>query len=115
MRHSRRAYEDRTKPTTSFTASMVWRAKFRARPAPSASTASIARISAGLINRARATVTECNGPSKVSSFAWYPVPVVRKGKRRYAWLQSVERKWGTSRYSGTIKWRYRLPKRSRFR
>jgi hypothetical protein len=57
LRHSRRAYEDRTKPTTSFTASMVWRAKFRARPAPSASTASIARISAGLINRASATVT----------------------------------------------------------
>ena len=36
-------------------------------------------------------------------FAWYP------------WLQNVERKWGTSRYSGTIKWRYRLPTRSRGR
>jgi hypothetical protein len=24
------------------------------------------------------------------------------GKLQYAWLQSVERKWGTSRYSGTI-------------
>jgi hypothetical protein len=48
-------------------------------------------------------------------FAWYPVPVVRKGKLRYVWLQSVERKWGTSRYSGTIKWRYRLRTRSRSR
>src|SRR6516225_3641137 len=28
-------YEDRTKPTTSLTASMVWRANFCARPAPS--------------------------------------------------------------------------------
>jgi hypothetical protein len=41
-------------------------------------------------------------------FAWYPVPVVRKGNLRYAWLRFVERKWGTSRYSGTMKWRYRL-------
>ena len=41
------------------------------------------------------------------SFAWYPVPLVRKGKLRYAWLQFVERKWGISRYSGTMKWRYR--------
>ena len=48
-------------------------------------------------------------------FAWYPVPVVRKGKLRYAWLRFVERKWGTSRYSGTMKWRYRLPTRSRMR
>ena len=32
-------YEDRTKPTTSLTASMVWRANFCARPAPSAKTA----------------------------------------------------------------------------
>jgi hypothetical protein len=45
-------------------------------------------------------------------FAWYPVPVI-DGKRRYAWFQSVERKWGTSRYSGIIKWRYRFPRRSR--
>src|SRR5262249_33509769 len=28
-------------------------------------------------------------------FAWYPVPL---GKLHYAWLQTVERKWGTSRY-----------------
>jgi hypothetical protein len=28
-----------------------------------------------------------------------------KGKLRYAWLRFVERKWGTSRYSGTMKWR----------
>ena len=42
-------------------------------------------------------------------FAWYPVPIVIDGKLHYAWLQSVERKWGTSRYRGTIKWRYRLP------
>src|SRR6516165_4881231 len=35
-------YEDRTNPTTSFTASMVWRASFCARPAPSDKTASIA-------------------------------------------------------------------------
>jgi hypothetical protein len=48
-------------------------------------------------------------------FAWYPVPIVIDGKLHYAWLQSVERKWGTSRYSGTIKWRYRLPARSRSR
>ncbi len=48
-------------------------------------------------------------------FAWYPVPVMRKGKLRYAWLRFVERKWGTSRYSGTFKWRYRLPTRSRMR
>jgi hypothetical protein len=27
-------------------------------------------------------------------FAWYPVPVVRKGKLRYAWLRFVERKGG---------------------
>ena len=40
-------------------------------------------------------------------FAWYPVPLVIDGKKHYAWLQTVERKWGTSRYSGTIKWRYR--------
>ena len=46
-------------------------------------------------------------------FAWYPVPVVRKGKLLSAWLRFVERKWGTGRYSGTIKWRYRLPSRSR--
>jgi hypothetical protein len=42
-------------------------------------------------------------------FAWYPVPIVTDGKLHYAWLHTVERKWGTSRYSGTIKWRYRLP------
>ena len=48
-------------------------------------------------------------------FSWYPVPVVRKGKLSYAWLRFVERKWGTSRYSGTMKWRYRLPTRSRMR
>src|SRR6516162_9228121 len=30
-------------------------------------------------------------------FAWYPVPVVRKGKLRYAWPRFVQRKWGTSR------------------
>ena len=46
-------------------------------------------------------------------FAWYPVPLTADGKLHYAWLQTVERKWGTSRYSGTIKWRYRLPARSR--
>ena len=49
------------------------------------------------------------------SFAWYPVPVVRKGKLRYAWLQFVERKWGISRYSGTMKWRYRPRTRLRSR
>jgi hypothetical protein len=48
-------------------------------------------------------------------FAWYPVPLVIGGKMHYAWLQTVERKWGTSRYSGTIKWRYRLRMRSRSR
>src|SRR6516225_12314208 len=32
-------YQDRTKPTTSLTASMVWRANFCTRPAPSAKTA----------------------------------------------------------------------------
>ena len=48
-------------------------------------------------------------------FAWYPVPIVIDGKLHYAWLQTVERKWGTSRYSGTIKWRYRLPASSRSR
>jgi hypothetical protein len=47
------------------------------------------------------------------SFAWYPVPVVIKGKLRYGWLRFVERKWGISRYGGTMKWRYRLPERSR--
>ena len=35
----------------------------------------------------------------------FPVPVVRKRKLRYPWLRFVERKWGTSRYSGTMKWR----------
>jgi hypothetical protein len=44
-------------------------------------------------------------------FAWYPVPVVRKGKLRSAWLRFVERKWGMGRYSGMIKWRYRLRRR----
>jgi hypothetical protein len=48
-------------------------------------------------------------------FAWYPVPVMRKGRLRYAWLRFVERKWGTARYSGTMKWRYRLLTRSRMR
>jgi hypothetical protein len=48
-------------------------------------------------------------------FAWYPVPLVIDGKLHHAWLQTVERKWGTGRYSGTIKWRYRLPARSRSR
>ena len=48
-------------------------------------------------------------------FAWYPVPIVRKGKLRYAWMRFVERKWGTSRYSCTMKWRYRLRTRSRTR
>jgi hypothetical protein len=48
-------------------------------------------------------------------FAWYPVPLVIDGKLHYAWLHTVERKWGTSTYSGTIKWRYRLPARSRSR
>jgi hypothetical protein len=46
-------------------------------------------------------------------FAWYPVPIAIGGKLRYAWFQSVERKWGTSRYSGTIKWRYRPRNSSR--
>ena len=41
-------------------------------------------------------------------FAWYPVPIVTDGKLHLRCLQFVERKWGTSRYSGTIKWRYRL-------
>jgi len=39
--------------------------------------------------------------------------MVIDGRLRYALLQSVERKWGTSRYSGTIKWRYRPRDRSR--
>jgi hypothetical protein len=46
-------------------------------------------------------------------FAWYLVPVMRKAKLSYAWLRLVERKWGTARYSGRIKWRYRLPTNSR--
>ncbi len=46
-------------------------------------------------------------------FAWYPVPTAINGKLHYSWLQSVERKWGTGRYSGMIKWRYRLPRRLR--
>ena len=46
-------------------------------------------------------------------FAWYPVPIMIHGKLRYTWLQSVERKWGTSRYGGTSKWRYRIRSRSR--
>jgi len=48
-------------------------------------------------------------------FAWYPVPTAVDGKLHYAWLQSVERKWGRGIYSATIKWRYRLPRRSRSR
>jgi hypothetical protein len=48
-------------------------------------------------------------------FAWHPIPLVIDGKLHYAWLQTVERKWGTSRYRGVIKWRYRLPARSRSR
>jgi hypothetical protein len=47
------------------------------------------------------------------SFAWYPIPVARKGKLRYAWFRFVERKWGIGRYGGTMKWRYRLPGRPR--
>jgi hypothetical protein len=46
-------------------------------------------------------------------FAWYPVPTAIDGKLHYAWLQFIERKWGTGSDSGTIKWRYRLPGRSR--
>jgi len=46
-------------------------------------------------------------------FAWYHVPTAIKGKLHYAWLRSVERKWGIGSYTGTIKWRYRLRKRSR--
>ena len=46
-------------------------------------------------------------------FAWYPVPLVIDGKLHYAWLRTTERKWGTGRYSGTIKWHYRPRKRSR--
>ena len=46
-------------------------------------------------------------------FAWYPVPLDEsEGRLRYAWLRFVERRWGTSRYSMTMKWRYRLPTRS---
>ena len=48
-------------------------------------------------------------------FAWHPAPIVIDGRLHYAWLQSVERKWGSSRYSGTIKWRYRLRTSSRSR
>jgi hypothetical protein len=48
-------------------------------------------------------------------FAWHPVTVVTKGKQHYAWLQFIQRKWGASVYSGTIKWRYRLPTRARSR
>jgi len=46
-------------------------------------------------------------------FAWYPVPIMIDGKLRYTWLQSIERKWGNSRYGGTSKWRYRIRSRSR--
>jgi hypothetical protein len=42
-------------------------------------------------------------------FAWHPVPLVIDGKLHYAWLQTVERKWGTGRYGGTIKWRLPAP------
>jgi hypothetical protein len=46
----------------------------------------------------------------------YPVSIAtRDGKLRYACLRFVERKWGTSRYSGRMKWRYRIPTRSRSR
>jgi hypothetical protein len=48
-------------------------------------------------------------------FAWYPVPTAINGRLHYAWLRSVERKWGIGSYTGTIKWRYRLPRRSRSR
>ena len=48
-------------------------------------------------------------------FAWYPVPIVIDGKLPTHGCTMVERKWGTSRYSDTIKWRYRLPPRSRSR
>jgi hypothetical protein len=34
-------------------------------------------------------------------FAWYPVPIVRKGKLRYAWLRFVERKWGLALTNST--------------
>ncbi len=44
-------------------------------------------------------------------FAWRPV-VVNTGEgsqywEYWVWLEVVERKWGTSRYSGQQKWRYR--------
>jgi hypothetical protein len=37
-------------------------------------------------------------------FGWYPVLLMIDGRLHYAWLRTVERKWGTSAYSGTIKW-----------
>ena len=46
-------------------------------------------------------------------FAWYPVPTAIDGKLRYAWLQSVHRRWGGDRYGGPIRWRYRIPTRPR--
>ena len=48
-------------------------------------------------------------------FSWHPVTIVKDGKLRYAWLRFIERKWGPSRYSGTMKWRYRPRTRSRSR
>jgi len=58
LRHSRRAYEDRNETDYVLHRIHGLARQICARPAPSASTASIARISAGLINRACATVTE---------------------------------------------------------
>jgi hypothetical protein len=46
-------------------------------------------------------------------FAWYPVATVNDGKLH--WLQFVKRKWGADRYGLTMKWHYRLPRRSRSR
>jgi hypothetical protein len=40
--------------------------------------------------------------------AWRPVVVmIEEGSEYWVWLEIVERKWGTSRYTGMRKWRYR--------
>ncbi len=40
-------------------------------------------------------------------FAWRPVVVVGEEAEHWVWLETIERKWGASKYSGQRKWRYR--------
>ena len=50
-------------------------------------------------------------------FAWRPVVVVTEegGSEYWVWMETVERKWGSGKYTGRRKWRYRPAQSSRDR